>query len=113
MLIGCFFLEHVEINPVKIDDLSFKFASAVRMPVPSLARVYAQVNATQPREYWDYETHIIEWGNIEDYSLVRKLGRGKYSEVFEGLKGNDEKVVVKILKVSFFSKKYKVIIATF
>uniref|UniRef100_A0A8C8HYH8 non-specific serine/threonine protein kinase n=1 Tax=Oncorhynchus tshawytscha TaxID=74940 RepID=A0A8C8HYH8_ONCTS len=33
----------------------------------------------------------------EDYQLVRKLGRGKYSEVFEAI-NNNEKVVVKILK---------------
>lgn len=39
--------------------------------------------------------------NQEDYQLVRKLGRGKYSEVFEAINiTNNEKVVVKILKVS-------------
>lgn len=39
--------------------------------------------------------------NQEDYQLVRKLGRGKYSEVFEAVNiTNNEKVVVKILKVS-------------
>lgn len=38
--------------------------------------------------------------NQEDYQLVRKLGRGKYSEVFEAINvSNSEKVVVKILKV--------------
>ncbi|KAK6054114.1 hypothetical protein COOONC_08381 [Cooperia oncophora] len=72
-------------------------------PIPSKARVYADVNPSKPREYWDYESHVIEWGNIDDYQLVRKLGRGKYSElfsqVFEGVKiTTDEKVVVKILK---------------
>ncbi|CAG5958421.1 unnamed protein product, partial [Menidia menidia] len=37
--------------------------------------------------------------NQEDYQLVRKLGRGKYSEVFEAINiTNNEKVVVKILK---------------
>lgn len=71
------------------------------MPIPSRARVYADVNSSKPREYWDYEQHVIDWGNIEDYSLVRKLGRGKYSEVFEGVRTNDEKIVVKILKVYF------------
>lgn len=36
----------------------------------------------------------------DNYELVRKLGRGKYSEVFEAINiTNDEKVVVKILKV--------------
>lgn len=39
--------------------------------------------------------------DIEDYELVRKLGRGKYSEVFEGLNSKtDSKCVVKILKPS-------------
>lgn len=44
--------------------------------------------------------------NQDNYQLVRKLGRGKYSEVFEAINvTNNEKVVVKILKVrtaSFF-----------
>ena len=26
------------------------------------ARVYADVNVHRPREYWDYESHVIEWG---------------------------------------------------
>lgn len=39
--------------------------------------------------------------NQDDYQLVRKLGRGKYSEVFEAINiTNNEKVVVKILKVT-------------
>uniref|UniRef100_A0A8C8B7D0 Protein kinase domain-containing protein n=1 Tax=Otus sunia TaxID=257818 RepID=A0A8C8B7D0_9STRI len=72
-------------------------------PVPSRARVYADVNTQRPREYWDYESHVVEWGNQDDYQLVRKLGRGKYSEVFEAINiTNNEKVVVKILKVGGF-----------
>ncbi|KAK9402818.1 Casein kinase II subunit alpha [Crotalus adamanteus] len=68
-------------------------------PVPSRARVYTDVNTQRPREYWDYESHVVEWGNQDDYQLVRKLGRGKYSEVFEAINiTNNEKVVVKILK---------------
>uniref|UniRef100_A0A914HG98 non-specific serine/threonine protein kinase n=1 Tax=Globodera rostochiensis TaxID=31243 RepID=A0A914HG98_GLORO len=69
------------------------------MPIPSRARVYADINVNRPREYWDYECHQIRWGNIDDYQLVRKLGRGKYSEVFEGVMlPNEQKVVIKILK---------------
>lgn len=26
------------------------------------ARVYSDVNVHRPREYWDYESHVIEWG---------------------------------------------------
>uniref|UniRef100_A0A669D1R3 non-specific serine/threonine protein kinase n=1 Tax=Oreochromis niloticus TaxID=8128 RepID=A0A669D1R3_ORENI len=74
------------------------------MPGPvagSKARVYADVNTLKTREYWDYEAHVPNWNNQEDYQLVRKLGRGKYSEVFEAINiTNNEKVVVKILKSS-------------
>lgn len=39
--------------------------------------------------------------NQDNYQLVRKLGRGKYSEVFEGVNvTNNEKVVIKVLKVN-------------
>lgn len=35
----------------------------------------------------------------DDYEVVRKVGRGKYSEVFEGINvNNNEKCVIKILK---------------
>lgn len=33
-----------------------------KMPLASRARVYADVNAHRPHEYWDYESHVIEWG---------------------------------------------------
>jgi len=69
------------------------------MTESSRARVYADVNTHRPREYWDYESHVIEWGQQDNYQLVKKVGRGKYSEVFEGIKvTNNDKVVVKILK---------------
>ena len=35
----------------------------VKMPLASRARVYADVNSHRPREYWDYESHVVEWGN--------------------------------------------------
>lgn len=31
-------------------------------PVSSRARVYPDVNTQRPREYWDYESHVVEWG---------------------------------------------------
>lgn len=35
----------------------------------------------------------------DDYEVVRKVGRGKYSEVFEGVNVNsNERCVIKILK---------------
>lgn len=50
---------------------------------------------------FDYEYNRMPCSDIEDYELVRKLGRGKYSEVFEGINSKtDAKCVVKILKPS-------------
>jgi len=28
----------------------------------SRARVYADVNVRRPREYWDYESLVVNWG---------------------------------------------------
>uniref|UniRef100_A0A669D6V2 non-specific serine/threonine protein kinase n=1 Tax=Oreochromis niloticus TaxID=8128 RepID=A0A669D6V2_ORENI len=68
-------------------------------PTISKARVYTDVNTQKNREYWDYDAHVPNWSNQDNYQLVRKLGRGKYSEVFEAINvTNNEKVVVKILK---------------
>ncbi|KAF8566765.1 hypothetical protein P879_07177 [Paragonimus westermani] len=69
------------------------------MPVASRARVYADVNCTRPREYWDYEAHHVRWSDLDDYQIVKKLGRGKYSEVFEGINlTTNGKCVIKVLK---------------
>ena len=41
----------------------------------------------------------MDWGEQKHYEVVQKLGRGKYSEVFEGVDTRtDSKCVVKILK---------------
>jgi hypothetical protein len=53
-------------------------------PKMSVSRVYPDVNVKRPREYWDYESLVVNWGDQEDYEVVKKIGRGKYSEVFEG-----------------------------
>ena len=63
------------------------------------ARVYEDANTLRPREAWDYENYKIEWGSQDDYEVVRKVGRGKYSEVFEGFKvSTGQKCIIKILK---------------
>lgn len=68
--------------------------------IPSRARVYADVNSSKPKEYWEYDNYNVEWGDQDNYQLIRKLGRGKYSEVFEGINGlSEEKCAIKILKV--------------
>lgn len=64
-----------------------------------MSRVYAKANTEKPKSYWDYENYNINWGTTEKYEVVRKIGRGKYSEVFEGINvENDKACVIKILK---------------
>ncbi|KAI8884193.1 casein kinase II subunit alpha [Backusella circina FSU 941] len=65
----------------------------------SISRCYADFNSNMPSTYWDYDNLQVVWGNQEHYEIVRKVGRGKYSEVFEGINiTNDEKCVIKALK---------------
>ena len=64
-----------------------------------MARWHADVNVRKPKEYWDYESLEVQWGDQDNYRVVAKVGRGKYSEVFEGIRVSDgAKVIVKILK---------------
>ncbi|ODQ80228.1 hypothetical protein BABINDRAFT_161200 [Babjeviella inositovora NRRL Y-12698] len=65
----------------------------------SLARVYADANQHKPQSYWDYDSASIVWRPQDKYEVTKRLGRGKYSEVFQGVElpnGND--VVIKVLK---------------
>ena len=65
----------------------------------SRSRVYADVNVKRDRAYWDYESLVVNWGEQEDYEVVRKIGRGKYSEVFDGYNTvNRQRCAIKILK---------------
>ena len=65
----------------------------------SRARLYSDVNLSKPQEEIDYTSVVIAWGKQENYEILRKLGRGKYSDVYEGLDiANKTKVAIKILK---------------
>jgi casein kinase II subunit alpha len=79
------------------DNINKKVTDRV---VKNKPRVYYDVNTNRSPEYWDYENYHIPWGNSqEEYEIVRKIGRGKYSEVFEGINiVNNQKCVIKILK---------------
>lgn len=67
--------------------------------VQSVSRVYADVLSTKPQSYWDYDDLNIKWNPQENYEILRKLGRGKYSEVFLGIDlEKREKVIIKVLK---------------
>ena len=62
-------------------------------------KFYEDVNKNKPPEYSNYEELEITWGKQEDYEIIKKVGRGKYSEVYEGINvNNDKRVVIKVLK---------------
>eukprot|EP01116_Phalansterium_solitarium_P023600 TRINITY_DN8360_c0_g1_i1.p1 TRINITY_DN8360_c0_g1~~TRINITY_DN8360_c0_g1_i1.p1 ORF type:complete len:380 (-),score=106.02 TRINITY_DN8360_c0_g1_i1:94-1137(-) len=67
--------------------------------VKNRSRIYSDVNLHRPKEYWNYEVLNVTWGDQEDYEIIKKVGRGKYSEVFEGMNvATGAKCVIKILK---------------
>lgn len=73
--------------------------SAAAPPPMSIARIYADANVIRPKEYWDYEALQLKWGVQENYEVTRKVGRGKYSEVFEGRHlVNQQPCILKVLK---------------
>jgi serine/threonine protein kinase len=63
-----------------------------------VSRTYASVNLQRPKEYWD-DSLELEWGALDDYVVIKQLGKGKYGEVFEGVdKRTNATCVVKIMK---------------
>ncbi|KAJ9049007.1 Casein kinase II subunit alpha, variant 2 [Entomophthora muscae] len=65
----------------------------------SVSREYTDALARLPKDYWDYDNLAITWGNQDNYEIIKKVGRGKYSEVFEGINpSTNEKCIIKVLK---------------
>lgn len=62
----------------------------------------------RPQEYAFYEQLNITWGDMDDYQCLHKLGRGKYSEVYQGVNThNNEKCIIKVLKPVKLEKIYR------
>ena len=62
-------------------------------------RYYANACIDKPENYYDYKSFELTWGPMDYYEVVQKIGRGKYSEVFDGVNTlNNQKWVIKILK---------------
>lgn len=67
--------------------------------IQTISRVYAHALSNKPIEFFNYEYFEPVTDNDENYSITQKLGRGKYSEVFEAIHAPSKKtVVLKILK---------------
>lgn len=96
-------LERVSLNQESESGLnqskSSKHADEKKLEQKFYSRVFCEVNKFKPREYWDYENYQINYGDKDNYEVIRRLGRGKYSEVFEAMDlTENRRCVVKILK---------------
>ncbi|KAF7321701.1 Protein kinase domain-containing protein [Mycena kentingensis (nom. inval.)] len=70
-----------------------------------MSRVYADANATRGKSWYEYHKFRIEWSTPDRYEIVRRLGGGKYSEVFEGVDTvTNDRIVIKALKPVAASK---------
>ena len=69
---------------------------------------YRNVCLARPPEYSYYGKLEIFWGEFQNYECYHKLGRGKYSEVFQGCNTfNQKKCVIKVLKPIKIEKIYR------
>lgn len=65
----------------------------------AIPKYYANVNLERPRDLSTFDVMRIQWGSPDDYKVHKKIGRGKYSEVFLGTdKRTNQLVVIKLLK---------------
>eukprot|EP00347_Sterkiella_histriomuscorum_P012132 403369773 len=65
----------------------------------NLPSTYANVISEREDSYNNLDDFKINWNPIDNYRVVHKIGRGKYSEVFEGVNiENRERVCIKVLK---------------
>ena len=76
-----------------------KGESKYTRPPLNQARVYADVCLKRPLTYSDYPNFVPQWRGQGDYEVLKKIGRGKYSEVFFGMNTETTaECVIKILK---------------
>jgi len=69
--------------------------------VATVAKVFADANARRTTDWWDYDHFSPDWSleTQERYEIIKKVGRGKYSEVFEAVDtARDSTVIIKVLK---------------
>jgi len=64
-----------------------------------MSRVHADANTLLGKSWYDYDNFRIDWSQPDRYEIVRRMGGGKYSEVFEGIDMvNSDRCVIKVLK---------------
>ena len=64
-----------------------------------LPKYYSQVCKNKPDDYLQYESFNIKLGNHQRYEIQHQVGRGNYSDVFQGSDLTANKpVIIKFLK---------------
>ena len=77
------------------------------MPPKYYANVCDQMAASDP-SYSDYENFEVKFQAQDNYEIIKKIGRGKYSEVYEGINTlTNQRIVIKILKPGKFFVEFK------
>lgn len=65
-----------------------------------ISKVYTNVCVNRDASYSDYDNYVVKWSEpemLDKYEAICKIGRGKYSDVFEGVfTVNAEPVVLKV-----------------
>nr|CAH7743137.1 unnamed protein product [Callosobruchus chinensis] len=77
----------------------FRYSNKGGQVIKTVSKIYCHVLANKPSSYYKYENYAPQTDDINDYSLIKRIGHGKYSIVFEGLhEPTNEHVVIKMLK---------------
>ncbi|EAX78870.1 CMGC family protein kinase [Trichomonas vaginalis G3] len=63
----------------------------------SVSKVYADVNQQKGPEWYDHKSYEPQWNLPDNYSLIKKVGRGKYSTVFKAVHKRRTECAIKIL----------------
>ncbi|EAY20947.1 CMGC family protein kinase [Trichomonas vaginalis G3] len=63
----------------------------------SVSSVYADVNQTRGPSWYDHKNFEPTWNSPENYALIKKVGRGKYSIVFKAIHNRRTECAIKIL----------------
>jgi hypothetical protein len=63
------------LHPNEVDPTTERPEREAKASHAIMARVYADVNQQMPRAYWDYDSVNISWGVLENYEVVRKIGK--------------------------------------
>eukprot|EP01105_Mastigella_eilhardi_P000014 TRINITY_DN1001_c0_g2_i1.p2 TRINITY_DN1001_c0_g2~~TRINITY_DN1001_c0_g2_i1.p2 ORF type:complete len:356 (-),score=111.60 TRINITY_DN1001_c0_g2_i1:50-1117(-) len=64
-----------------------------------VSRIFRDAVQDRGADYANYDHMALPWGDMEDYEVVSKVGRGKYSDVFLGLVCKSrKKCIIKVLK---------------